>query len=108
MGILSADQIDGLSIKSDYKFGEICELYMWATNYEDMYPFRLFIDLIDYTMDREGCTATDFSLVPSNGFRLGIVELSYINGALSDYLNDPSRAYGFLDSIIELENEEEE
>jgi hypothetical protein len=107
MGILSADQIDELSIKSGYKFGGICELYMWSTNYEDMYLFRLFLDLIDYSIQRDGVVATNvFGL--RDGFRLGILEVEFINGALSDYVHNPSGCYKFLDSIIELENEENE
>ena len=39
----------------------VSSLYSWSSNYQDMAPFRKFLDLIGYTMEEFGACLADWA-----------------------------------------------
>jgi len=77
-------------------------LYSWASNYQDMKPFRKFLDLVAYSSEHLGSPLADWS-DPSDS--LGYVEMSKLGEALVEWSNRPLDCEAFVSELLSVESE---
>lgn len=82
------------------RFGAICGLYSWSTNYDYPTPFTYFLDLIGYSEEMVGANLADWSQVSTN---LNYLELDYLGDALKEYATKGEDAYRFVLELLEAE-----
>jgi hypothetical protein len=84
---------------------ETAHLFSWCEgNYDFPAPSSLFLDLIGYSEEEHGKP-----LVISAGKfpALGYLELDLIAKALTEYASRPEDVYGFIETLMNSYNEEE-
>ena len=77
-------------------------LYSWSSNYQDMKPFRKFLDLIGYSAEQFGVALSDWA-DPSDSF--GYMELAKLSKALTDWANRPQDCEAFILKLLSVESE---
>jgi len=77
-------------------------LYSWSSNYQDMKPFRKFLDLIGYSAEQFGIALADWA-EPSDS--LGYIELGKLSEALTDWANRPQDCEAFVIELLGVEND---
>jgi hypothetical protein len=81
----------------------ISSLYSWSTNYDDLSPFKLFLDLVGYSADHYGEALYAKPLFVD--VNLGAVELSKIGEALIEWANRPHDCDEFVQELLLVESE---
>ena len=80
----------------------VSSLYSWSSNYQDMAPFRKFLDLIGYTLEEFGECLADWSN-PADS--LGFKEIGHLAEALTDYANRPHDVTSFIQELLLVESD---
>lgn len=79
----------------------IADLYSWSSNYDHLAPFRLFLDLVGYSLEHLGeALIKEIHKTP-----LGSVELSKIGEALIEWANRPQDCETFILELLSVESE---
>jgi hypothetical protein len=73
-------------------------LIEWSRNYESYQPYRVFLDLIGYSVDNYGEPLTRVE-----EWSLGYLELDYISDALGEYIHRPADIRDFIDELTRAE-----
>lgn len=76
-------------------------LYSWSSNYDHLAPFRLFLDLVGYSLEHLGeALIEDMRKTP-----LGSVELSKLGEALIEWANRPQDCEAWVSELLLVESE---
>lgn len=79
----------------------INSLYSWSSNFDHLAPFRLFLDLVGYSLENLGeALIHDLRETP-----LGSMELSKIGEALIEWANRPQDCEAFVSELLSVESE---
>jgi hypothetical protein len=77
-------------------------LYSWASNYQDMKPFRKLLDLVGYSMQEFAHPLANWA-DPSDS--LGFIELGKIAEALTEWANRPQDCEVWVSELLSVESE---
>ena len=80
----------------------INSLYSWASNYQDMKPFRKLLDLVGYSMQEFAHPLANWA-DPSDS--LGFIELAKIAEALTEWANRPQDCEAWVSELLSVESE---
>lgn len=79
----------------------IADLYSWSSNFDHLNPFRIFLDLVGYSLENLGeALVQDITKTP-----LGSLELSKLGEALVEWANRPQDCEAWVSELLSVESE---